>query len=342
MGLIDPQGPTARATLALLDRELKTSAGPGWIRNDDFRDWSGAHDHSPWGSTYDAVEWAICNLRGAVATHLMDDGARRDRLIDWTTQQALRNYLQVAETWDADTGVYRFNAPMMGFGAGAWLAAVAVREGRDLVGPACGAYLDESLRPPEALDPDPDVPSDVSPTDPHVPPGNFTYWRPTAPTVDDPITVYSPAPGMLHWAVNGWQRADVAYWPPGTIPVAGMPAVDTRMVGPNRHGFYAITIGPFSDGTVQVVDFVIATDTGAWDNNGGRDYHINVLPRSVVEEAQVEVAEDAVEMDAEPPASKRGDDGCGCRVAAGAPPAWPLWVAGLMLGCLGLLWRRRR
>jgi MYXO-CTERM domain-containing protein len=57
--------------------------------------------------------------------------------------QSLMNYLMVAETYDEQTGVYKFNTPMAGFGSGAYVLALAQRAGM-LVDPACGAYFDET------------------------------------------------------------------------------------------------------------------------------------------------------------------------------------------------------
>jgi hypothetical protein len=49
----------------------------------------------------------------------------------------------VSETYDEGTALYKFNAPMIGFGAGAFTLAVANRASA-LDDPACGAYFDES------------------------------------------------------------------------------------------------------------------------------------------------------------------------------------------------------
>jgi hypothetical protein len=67
MGLFDPKGPIAAATMKGLDEKLLSPAGAGWSRNDDRNDHSGKTDLSPWGSEYDSAEWVVTNLRGAVA-----------------------------------------------------------------------------------------------------------------------------------------------------------------------------------------------------------------------------------------------------------------------------------
>jgi hypothetical protein len=141
MGLFHPQGNIAQATLAGLDGHLWVNAGPGWSRNDDRYDHAGGVDLSPWGSDYDSAEWVITDLRGAIAKREAGDGERADRLMAWVRDQAHANYLSVAETFDENDGTYKFNTPMVGFGAGAYALAVLHREG--LVSePACGAYYD--------------------------------------------------------------------------------------------------------------------------------------------------------------------------------------------------------
>jgi len=141
MGLFNPQGKTAAATLAGLEQNLAAAAGAGWSRNDDNKDHGGKADLSPWGSAYDSAEWVVTDLRGAVATRLMGNTKRSDRLLDWVRSQSLANYLAVAETYDETTGKYKFNAPMIGFGAGVYALAIASRT-KPLDGPACGAYID--------------------------------------------------------------------------------------------------------------------------------------------------------------------------------------------------------
>ena len=141
MGLFDPSGKVASATLAGLDAHLLAPAGAGWSRNDDRTDHAGKADVSPWGGPYDSAEWVFTDLRGAIATRLAGDTKRSDRLLAWVRAQTLKNYLEVAETYDENSGAYAFNSPMIGFGAGAWVLALAARGAP--VDPACGAYFDE-------------------------------------------------------------------------------------------------------------------------------------------------------------------------------------------------------
>lgn len=142
MGLFDPTGDTASATLAGLDYNLITPASEvGWARNDDETDHGGGRDLSPWGSSYDSVEWVITDLRGSMAFRSAGFDPRADAMLEWVRTQAEANYSMVAETFNANTGVYENNTPMLGFGAGAWALAMAHRAG-DYQDPACGAYWD--------------------------------------------------------------------------------------------------------------------------------------------------------------------------------------------------------
>lgn len=143
MGLFDPTGTIATSTLASMDQELLTDAsGVGWARNDDRWDHADAEDISPWGSDYDSAEWVITDLRGAMATRAAGDTTRSDAILNWVLAQSLSNFLMVAETYEEQTGEYKFNHPMLGFGAGAYALAVGHRNG-DFADPACGAYYDE-------------------------------------------------------------------------------------------------------------------------------------------------------------------------------------------------------
>lgn len=142
MGLFHPKGKIAGATLKALDGTLAVNAGPGWSRNDDRYDHAGGNDLSGWGSEYDSAEWVVTDMRGAIATYLRGDVERSDRLVHWVRDQSLANFLAVAETYDEGTGHYKFNAPMLGFGSGAYALALFAREGV-LVDAACGKYFDE-------------------------------------------------------------------------------------------------------------------------------------------------------------------------------------------------------
>ena len=141
LGVLDPAGSTGAATLPFLRAALGTDAGPGVARNDDLWD---AHELSPWGSQYDADEWVFMDLRLEVALRAAGQTAEADALLAWVRDQSVANYLAIGETYDPLTADYTNNAPMVGFGSGAWIAALHHRSGDWLVEPACGdAFPDE-------------------------------------------------------------------------------------------------------------------------------------------------------------------------------------------------------
>ncbi|MDP2274696.1 MAG: glycosyl hydrolase [Archangium sp.] len=139
MGLFAADGRVAQATLDALERELKVPYGPGWARNDDRVDHPGTTDLSPWGSEYDSAEWVITDLRGAMAMRAAGRSSRADALLEFTRGQGAANALVFAETYEENSGAWKFNAPMVGFGAGAWVLALAHRGGLAIT-PACGAF----------------------------------------------------------------------------------------------------------------------------------------------------------------------------------------------------------
>ncbi len=136
MGIFAPQSREGLATSTALDR-LRVTAGPGWSRNDDRSDHGGATDLSPWGSEYDSAEWVITDLRGSIALRAQGDSTRANAVLDWVTRNGVANAGLIPETFDERTGAWKFNAPMVGFGAGAYLLALAQRDRP--IDPACGA-----------------------------------------------------------------------------------------------------------------------------------------------------------------------------------------------------------
>ncbi len=141
MGLFAPGGRIGRATTAGLER-LRVSLGPGWSRNDDRRDHAGRTDLSPWGSEYDSAEWVITDLRGSMVLRAQGDSTKADALLSWVTRNAAANADLIPETFDETSGAWKFNAPMVGFGAGAYVLALAQRAA-GTIEPACGAFFDE-------------------------------------------------------------------------------------------------------------------------------------------------------------------------------------------------------
>lgn len=140
-GLFAPGGRIGRATVTGLER-LRVTAGPGWSRNDDRRDHAGRTDLSPWGSEYDSAEWVITDLRGSMVLRAQGDTPRADAVLSWVTNNAATNAGIIPETFDETSGAWKFNAPMVGFGAGAYALALAQRAA-GAIDPACGAFFDE-------------------------------------------------------------------------------------------------------------------------------------------------------------------------------------------------------
>ena len=122
LGLIDPLGPLAQATLAQLDL-LRAATGRGFYRNDD-------------GSGYDKQEWVFIDLRASSALRRAGRTFDADNLLSWVTQQADANSGLQAELYDAAAADYVGAIPMVGFGAGAYVLALADRAGAD-ARPAC-------------------------------------------------------------------------------------------------------------------------------------------------------------------------------------------------------------
>ncbi len=105
-------------------------------------------------------------------------------------------------------------------------------------------------------------------------------WTPNQPDADDTIriTITGADQGaVFHWAVNGWQTPDSAYWPSGSQIAGEGPAVRTAFQEDSNGGLY-LDIGPFNNPAQAVsrLDFVINYDDGSWDNNSNNDYRINI------------------------------------------------------------------
>lgn len=100
------------------------------------------------------------------------------------------------------------------------------------------------------------------------------HWRPSQPWRGAPVRVRAPRDGFLHWGINGWRAPDEGDWPQGTEPFDGN-SVDSALQGPDEDGFYYVDLGPF-DEDIEVIDFVMRWSDGSWDNNGGRDWHIQL------------------------------------------------------------------
>lgn len=187
MGLYDPDGETSASTRALITTELQTPAGPGFSRNDDAWD---AHDLSWWGSSYDSDEWVWADLRMELAARLSGDTALADELLSWITGQSTANYLAIGETFDPYSGDYTNNAPMVGYGAGAYITALHHRAGSYTIEPACGRYGEDVDEPSDSDTTDSGEPgdTDTEPVDTAPPEGETAPPEETDSPADDPPT----------------------------------------------------------------------------------------------------------------------------------------------------------
>ncbi|MBI5485749.1 MAG: hypothetical protein HY905_00290 [Deltaproteobacteria bacterium] len=126
-GLVRPDGLVGRATLDGFFTVLRPPSGHGFFRNDD-------------GGWYDNQEWVVIDLRVANALRLAGRTAEAAPLVEWVTGQSVLNQDLVAELYEATTSDYQGAAPMVGFGAGAYLLALADRAAGTVAEPLCGEW----------------------------------------------------------------------------------------------------------------------------------------------------------------------------------------------------------
>jgi MYXO-CTERM domain-containing protein len=88
---------------------------------------------------YDEHEWLVIDLRVAEALRRACRADEAAELEAWVTAVARANHDTVPELLEPNTGDFAGPAPMLGFGAGAWVLAVA---GRDAADAACLAAVD--------------------------------------------------------------------------------------------------------------------------------------------------------------------------------------------------------
>ena len=96
------------ASLAAWDAGLRVASGNGYARNDD-------------GSLYDQHEWAVIDLRLTEGLRRSCDLERARALEAWITDQAALNHNTIPELYDPSNANYAGPAPMLGFGAGAYV-----------------------------------------------------------------------------------------------------------------------------------------------------------------------------------------------------------------------------
>lgn len=132
LGLVRPDGRTAHATVAAIESALVPPSGRGFKRNQN-------------GGWYDEQEWVFVDLRVARANDLLGGPSA----LAWNVDQGTENFGVLSELHDALTADYAGEAPMVGFGAGAYLLALWDRGAPGV--PACGDYASEpSIAPPDA------------------------------------------------------------------------------------------------------------------------------------------------------------------------------------------------
>lgn len=112
LGLIEPDGGIAEATMERLRNVLRMEHRPLGYRRINNGDW------------YDRQEWIIINLRMITALSKMERHADAEELLDWVVGQSELNYNLIAELYDEYTAGYEGAVPMVGFGAGAYILAL--------------------------------------------------------------------------------------------------------------------------------------------------------------------------------------------------------------------------
>ena len=132
LGLFDPSRGTALATLDSIKANLVPPSGRGFMRDQS-------------GSTYDSSEWVFIDLRMERAMELIGDATDQASLFTWNTYQGYDNYGELSELHDPVTANYTGQSPMVGFGAGAYLIALAERGTPST--PTCGAFAAEPALP---------------------------------------------------------------------------------------------------------------------------------------------------------------------------------------------------
>ena len=149
LGLVDPQKATSLATLASIQAGLVPPSGRGFFR-----------DQGP--STYDSSEWVFVDLRVGRMLEASGNAAASASLFQWNVDQAADNFGILSELHDPVTADYAGAAPMVGFGAGAYILSLLDR-GQPVM-PSCDAFAYEPSLPNDAgADASPDASSPPPP-----------------------------------------------------------------------------------------------------------------------------------------------------------------------------------
>jgi glycosidase len=135
LGLVDPTRHTSHATIASIQSGLVPPSGRGFFRNQG-------------GGAYDSAEWIFVDMRVGRMMEASGQGQASADLLSWNVAQAADNFGILSELHDRLTADYAGAAPMVGFGAGAYLLSLLDRG--HAVEPACGAFAPEPPEPSDA------------------------------------------------------------------------------------------------------------------------------------------------------------------------------------------------
>ncbi len=134
-GLVDPHKHTAHATIASIQSGLVPPSGRGFFRNQG-------------GGAYDSAEWIFVDMRVGRALETTGQTQSSADLFSWNVDQASDNFGILSELHDRVTADYAGAAPMVGFGAGAYVLSLLDR-GQAVV-PGCDAFAAEPDEPSDA------------------------------------------------------------------------------------------------------------------------------------------------------------------------------------------------
>ncbi len=337
-GLVDPTGVTANATLDALLAGLTPPSGHGIFRDQ-------------WGSSYDSQEWVLLDLRLARALELAGRADAAKAMFDWNTEQAAANFGILSELLDANTADYAGAAPMIGFGAGAYLLRLDER-GKPGA-PLMGSYLAEEDRPPKIS---------VSPHQATVTAGQSVEITIVAsdPDPGDQLTVSVSVDGGPAQTLTGASAESYSLSPSGVGPHqaiftatdrAGKTASDECEVQVNPPPPKVAFQGAVA-GSVGITVNVVASAVEPGGDNSGFSWTVDfgdgtpTVERDGVTAVQIPhrytkagtftvtgIAVDGAGRSGSATTEAKITGGCGCS----ADPLQGAWLLGLVL-----LWRRRR
>jgi MYXO-CTERM domain-containing protein len=118
LGILPATGEAFDASLKAWDEGLRVASGSGFARNDD-------------GSAYDRHEWIMIDLRLAEALRRGCRPEEASALEAWVAGTAHANHDILPELLEPERGDFAGPAPMLGFGAGAWVLAMQSRDEAD-------------------------------------------------------------------------------------------------------------------------------------------------------------------------------------------------------------------